>query len=98
MPHAAWLHLANRDHRQRSVLRCWLSLVLLGGVSNTSDAQTTTHSYPDPGYRLLGVYGGGPEQHFDYFLRKLSLGDTFPDKAAWWAGVKAMPTSGGFSV
>ena len=89
MPHAARLHSANRDHRQQFVLCCLLSLVLLGGISNTSDAQSTTHSYPDPGYRLLGVYGGGDDRHFDYHLGKLSLSDTFPDKAAWWDGVKA---------
>ena len=90
MPHAAWLHSANRDHHQRFVLRCLLSLVLLGGIINTSDAQTTTtRSYLDPGYRFLGVYGGGDDRHFDYRLGKLSLGDTFPGKAAWWAGVKA---------
>lgn len=47
-------------------------------------AQTKVRPYPDPGHRWLGVYAGGPEQHFDYFLRKLSLGDSFPDKAAWW--------------
>ncbi|MBM4201837.1 MAG: hypothetical protein FJ189_11200, partial [Gammaproteobacteria bacterium] len=40
--------------------------------------------YPDPGHRWLGVYGGGSDQYFDYFHRKLSLGDSFPDKAAWW--------------
>jgi len=52
-------------------------------------AQSQVRPYPDPGHRWLGVYAGGPEQHFDYFLRKLSLGDTFPNKASWWAGVKA---------
>ena len=50
-------------------------------------AQTEVRSYPDPGFRQLGVYGGGPEQHFDYFLHKLSLPDTFPNKAAWWASL-----------
>ncbi len=89
MPHAARLHSANRDHHQRFVLRCLLSLGLLGGIINTSDAQTQKHSYPNPGYRFLGVYGGGDDRYFDYHLGKLSLGDTFPDKAAWWAGVKA---------
>jgi hypothetical protein len=51
-------------------------------------AQDGVRTYPDPGHRWLGVYAGGPERHFDYFLRKISLGDTFPDKAAWWQGLK----------
>ncbi|MFN0130748.1 MAG: hypothetical protein ACKV19_29140 [Verrucomicrobiales bacterium] len=62
------------------VLSLWVSPAM---------AQTEVRPYPDPGHRWLGVYGGGPEQHFDYFLGKHSLGDTFPDKAAWWEGVKA---------
>jgi hypothetical protein len=34
------------------------------------------------------VYAGGPEDSFDYFLRKLSLEESFPDKAAWWRNWK----------
>ena len=56
-------------------------------------AQAEVRPYPDPGHRWLGVYAGGPEQHFDYFLRKLSLGDTFPDKAAWWEGLRKERTA-----
>ncbi|MFH1920760.1 MAG: hypothetical protein ABIP48_12830 [Planctomycetota bacterium] len=52
------------------------------------DAQEV-RPYPDPGYRRLGVYGGGPESHFDYHLVKLRLGDTFPDKKQFWSGLKA---------
>jgi hypothetical protein len=51
-------------------------------------ARSDVRGYPDPGHRWLGVYAGGPERHFDYFLRKISLGDTFPDKAAWWEALK----------
>ena len=45
--------------------------------------------YPDPGHRWLGVYAGGPDQYFDYYLRKISLSDSFPNKAAWWADLKS---------
>lgn len=50
--------------------------------------QSAVRAYADPGHRWLGVYAGGPDRYFDYFLRKLSLADTFPDKAAWWAELK----------
>ena len=56
-------------------------------------AQAEVRPYPDPGHRWLGVDAGGPEQHFDYFLRKLSLGDTFPDKAAWCEGLRKERTA-----
>jgi hypothetical protein len=42
--------------------------VVLGGIINRSDAQTTTHSYPDPGYWFLGVCDGGDDRYFDYHL------------------------------
>ena len=51
---------------------------------STTTAQSAVRPYADPGHRWLGVYAGGPDRYFDYFLRKLSLDDTFPDKAAWW--------------
>ncbi len=66
-----------------------LTMLVLSLWVTSAMAQSEVRPYPDPGHRWLGVYAGGPEQHFDYFLRKLSLGDSFPDKAAWWAGVKA---------
>jgi hypothetical protein len=62
--------------------------VLLALLASAAVAQTPLRPYPDPGHRWLGVYAGGPEQTFDYFLRKLSLEETFPDKAAWWQGWK----------
>ena len=37
----------------------------------------------------MGVYSGGDDRYFDYHLVKLTLGDSFPDKASWWAGLKA---------
>lgn len=52
-------------------------------------AQGDVGTWPDPGYGKLGVYAGGPDAYFDYQLRKLSLGDTFPNKKAYWAGLKA---------
>ena len=66
-----------------------LTMLVLSLWVTPAMAQTELRPYPDPGHRWLGVYAGGPEQYFDYFLGKLSLGDTFPDKAAWWTGVKA---------
>ena len=53
---------------------CLLILVLPGWITNTSDAQSQTHTYPAPGYQFLGVYGGGDDRYFDYHLGKLSLG------------------------
>jgi len=63
-----------------------LTILVLSLCVAPAIAQTKVRPYPDPAHRWLGVYAGGPEQHFDYFLRKLSLGDSFPDKAAWWEG------------
>ena len=65
----------------------WLLLGLCLSIAPVM-AQSDVRGYPDPGHRWLGVYAGGPERHFDYFLRKISLGDTFPDKAAWWEALK----------
>ena len=52
-------------------------------------AQHDVRAWPDPGYGRLGVYGSGPDSYFDYHLVKLSLGDTCPNKRAYWAGLKA---------
>jgi hypothetical protein len=52
-------------------------------------AQHEVRTWPDPGYRRLGVYGGGPERYFDYQLTKLSLGAAFPNKKAYWAGLQS---------
>jgi hypothetical protein len=58
-------------------------------LPHASDAQLEIGEWPDPGYRKLGVYGGGPDSYFDYRLAKLSLGETFPNKKSYWAGLKA---------
>ena len=50
--------------------------------------QDAVRRYPDPGYRLMGVYAGGPDAYFDYSLAKMSLGETFPNKSQWWAALK----------
>ena len=50
--------------------------------------QDAVRRYPDPGYRLMGVYAGGPDAYFDYSLAKMSLGDTFPNKSQWWTALK----------
>ena len=66
--------------------------LLLGPVLFLSASAEQVRPYPDPGYRRLGVYGRGPESRFDYHLVKLRLGDTFPDKKPFWAGLKAERT------
>ncbi len=40
--------------------------------------------YPDPGYRRLGIYGGGLYSYFDYRMVKLNLEETFPNKSGFW--------------
>jgi len=70
------------------ILVALLTLFFLAGPASVS-AQARVRPYPDPGHRWLGVYGGGDERYFDYALVKISLGDTFPKKAEWWAGLKA---------
>jgi hypothetical protein len=52
-------------------------------------AQPAVREWPDPGYRRLGVYGSGPDSYFDCQLVKLRLGDNFPDKKAYWAGLRS---------
>jgi hypothetical protein len=68
-------------------------LVLAAMVSVLSPswgrAQPAVREWPDPGYRRLGVYGSGPDSYFDYQLVKLHLGDIFPEKKAYWAGLKS---------
>lgn len=78
----------------RSLIEACLAVLILLPLSAAPIvAQSDVRSYPDPGYRWLGVYAGGPEQHFDYFLRKISLSDIFPEKAAWWSGLKKERTA-----
>ena len=74
-------------HPWQSVLGTLLGWVLVS-LAGVATAQTAPRPYPDPGYRWLGVYAGGPEDSFDYFLCKLSLEETFPDKAGWWRNWK----------
>jgi hypothetical protein len=75
----------------RTHARCDLaiSLIIALLLPSAAGAQTDVRAYPDPGYRRLGVYAGGPDSYFDYRLSKLSLGDTFPNKKAYWASLKA---------
>jgi hypothetical protein len=56
---------------------------------NWAHAQSVVRKWPDPGYRQLGVYGGGPDSYFDYELAKLHLGDSFPGRKAYWASLKS---------
>jgi len=58
-------------------------LVLLPHPVAASEAKV--RPYADPGYRRLGTYGGGP---FDYYMGKMSVGDTFPNKKQWWEKLK----------
>ena len=74
-----------RPARYKWLLVTVLAILLPGFAC----AQQTVQAWPDPGYRQLGVYAGGPDRYFDYQLTKLSLGDTFPDKKAFWAELKS---------
>lgn len=71
--------------------RCKLAIGMMIGalLPSLASAQHDVRAWPDPGYRRLGVYAGGPDSYFDYQLVKLSLGDVFPNKKAYWAGLKA---------
>lgn len=75
-------------------LRLLLAVAALLPFSSDAQALDQTacavRRYPDPGYRLMGVYAGGPRAYFDYSLAKMSLGDTFPNKQRWWADLKKM--------
>ncbi len=64
-----------------------LAFVLL--LPDLARSQIQVQPYPDPGYRRLGVYAGGPDSYFDYRLLKLSLGGAFPNKKEYWAGLKS---------
>jgi len=72
-------------------------LYLAADSSGSAAAQTVPRLYPDPGYRCLGVYGGGPSSHFDYRLIKLHLDDSFRDKKQWWQNLKAGRATDGAS-
>ena len=93
-----WLPRACSELRQLPTVRTRSLFPLLGFVlwnmtAVPAMAQSGVRTYPDPGHRWLGVYAGGPERHFDYFLRKISLGDEFAGKAAWWADLKDARTA-----
>jgi len=65
------------------------ALLCLATSLPVASGQSRPSLYPDPGYRRLGVYGGGSSSHFDYRLIKLHLDDTFRDKKQWWQNLKA---------
>ncbi len=71
----------------RAIISTFSFVLLLGQTSYAAEVRP----YPDPGYRQLGVYASGPDSYFDYRLVKLRLGDTFPNKKAYWSGLKARP-------
>ena len=57
-------------------------------------ADVKVRPYPYPGYRLMGTASGGPGW-VDYDpVHKMGLQDTFPNKKAWWADVKAREDAG----
>ena len=82
--------LGEREESGADVVRCSESAVLLLFLlcslsPRVAVADTVVRPYPDPGYRLLGIYGGGPPW-IDYEMPKIMLrADSFPDKKAWWA-------------
>ena len=64
---------------------CSSLAVFCGGVIvQLAGAADGVREYNDPGYHRIGVYAGGPASYFDYSLAKMSLGDTFPNKRAFW--------------
>ena len=60
----------------------------------SQSGEVRVRAYPDPGHRLLGVYAGGLEPYFDYQQKKITLEETFPGKAGWWANLKASADGG----
>ena len=84
-----WPESAGTIGRYPLAIARFLSVALAALLSIESARAQEVRPYPDPGYRRLGVYGGGPESHFDYHLVKLSLGETFSNKRPFWAGLKA---------
>lgn len=69
--------------------KCLIALAVLSASLVELAYAEEVRPYPDPGYRRLGVYAGGPESYFDYQLAKLILRDTFGNKKQFWANLKA---------
>jgi len=72
--------------------RTWLTVLVAltcagGCLTDRVEADTKVRPCPDPGYRQMGMYSGGLAW-IDYYMVKQGLGDKFPDKANWWAGLK----------
>lgn len=76
------------NHCLRVLLAVSALMPLWSDAQEPNQANRGVRRYPDPGYRLMGVYAGGPDAYFDYSLAKMSLGDTFPNKGQWWAVLK----------
>ena len=55
MPRATGSSSADRDHHQRFVLRCWLSLVLLVGIITTDPARRFKAALLNEGFAVSPV-------------------------------------------
>ena len=68
------------------------------GAQEADSGKRRIRRYPNPGYRSMGVYAGGPAAYFDYSLAKTSVSDTFPKKRQWWASLKKNGSAGKHDV
>ncbi len=75
--------------------RAILVLSVIAGMALPTSAQVRVREFRDPGYRLLGAYRGLAGEYADYAGHGvISLGDTFPNKKQFWAGMKTEHDSG----
>ena len=63
-------------------------LLLAATIQSPGYTVEPVRRYPDPSYRKIGVYAGGPKTYFDYSLGKMSIGTKFPNKKRWWTSQK----------
>jgi len=61
-----WPESAGTIGRYPLRIERFLSVALAALLSIESARAQEVRPYPDPGYRRLGVYGGGPKSYFDH--------------------------------
>ena len=69
--------------------KCMIALAVLFALLVELGHAQEVRPYSDPSYHRLGIYAGGPDSYFDYHLVKVRLGEVFPNKKQFWAGLKA---------
>ena len=75
-------------------MNCHSALILISILSiGEVPVNGQVRSCPNPGYRSLGIYGGGTASYIDYQAAKISLENTFPHKREFWAALKASKES-----